>query len=153
MIMEKDVKALRDFNAEFYKYFMSLPVQDIASPLGMHGLEKYDGGSEAIFGYKTPAHVKGALIFNHHVKKQNLIKKYQLVKEGEKLKNLFLKQPNPLQASVISFTTVVPKEFELEKYFDYEMMYENTYLKQITRVTDVIKWDLVERSTLEDLFE
>jgi len=152
LIMTKDVKALRRFNDEFKTEFMSKPVQDIASPLGMNGLEKYTGDGDNLFKKKTPAHVKGAILFNHLLKKHGLTKKYQEIKEGEKLKYVFLKEPNHVQSNVISFTTVVPKEFGLDAYFDYELMFEKTYITQIERVTDAIGWKLEEVSSLEHLF-
>ncbi len=151
-----DVRQLRAFNEKFKAEFLELPVQDIAAPLGMHGLEKYDatnGGADTIFAKKTPPHVKGAIVFNHWLKKKDLIRKYQSIKEGEKLKWVYLKEPNPLQSDVLSFVTVIPQEFEIHEYIDYEAMYDKNYLVQITRVTDAIKWQLEEISSLEDLFE
>lgn len=152
-IINSDVKALREFNDKFREEFMSLPVQDIASPIGMNGLEKYtETNGETLFKKKTPVHVKGSIVFNDLLRKKGLLKKYQLIKEGEKLKYVYLKAPNPIQSEVISFTTVIPKEFELEPYIDYQAMYEKNYMAQITRVTDVIGWQLEEKSSLEHLF-
>lgn len=154
LIINKDVQALREFNGEFKKEFLKMSVQDIAAPLNMNGLQKYDGtGTESLFMPKTPPHVKGALVFNRLLKKMNLLQNYPLLEEGEKLKYVYLKEPNHIQSDVISFTTVIPKEFEIEDYIDYEAMYEKNYLAQITRVTNAIKWELEEISTLEGLFE
>ena len=44
----------------------------------------------------TPIAVKGALIYNHYIKKMGLIKKYPLIQEGEKIKFMYLKKPNPV---------------------------------------------------------
>ena len=151
-----DIKLLREYNDAFKAKFMAFPVQDIAAPLGMHGLEKYDGsngGPDAIFKKKTPPHVKGAIVFNHWLKKRELTRKYQSIKEGEKLKWVYLKEPNPMQSDVLSFATIIPQEFEIHNYIDYEAMYDKNYLVQITRVTDAIKWQLEEISSLEGLFE
>lgn len=151
-----DVKQLREYNEQFKTKFFAMPVQDIAAPLGMHGLDKYDNtgaGTDSIFKKKTPPHVKGAIVFNNWLKKKELTRKYQSIKEGEKLKWVYLKEPNPMQSEVLSFTTIIPLEFGVSQYIDYEHMYEKNYLTQITRVTDAINWQLEEISTLEHLFE
>jgi DNA polymerase elongation subunit (family B) len=142
---------LREFCDKFKEEFFKMKVQDISAPLAMNHLDKYDGG-EGIYKAKTPPQTKGALVFNMWLKRLNLTKKYQLIKEGGKLKYVYLKQPNPLQSDVVSFTTVIPKEFGIDDYIDYEAMYEKNFLVQITRVTDVIGWQLEEISTLEHLF-
>lgn len=154
IINAASVKEIRDFNAKFKEEFFAMPVQDIASPTAMHNLDKYDGaGTESIFKKKTPAHVKGALVFNNWLRKMELIKKYQFIKEGEKLKFVYLKEPNPLQSEVVSFTTILPAEFGIHPYIDWEHMYEKNYLVQIQRVTDAIGWQLEEVSSLEGFFE
>ena len=64
--------------------------------------------SNSIFKKKCPMHIKGALIYNHLLKKLNLTKKYPLILEGEKIKYLLLKTPNRLQANVIAFLGAPP---------------------------------------------
>lgn len=155
IISTGDVRQLRAFNEKFREEFFQMPVQDIAAPLGMHGLDKYDetnGGADTIFAKKTPPHVKGAIVFNHWLRKMDLTRKYQFIKEGEKLKWVYLKEPNPMQSDVLSFTTVIPAEFGISQYIDYNAMYNKNYLVQIERVTGAIKWQLEEISTLEGLF-
>ena len=46
----------------------------------------------------------------------------------------------------------LPKEFGLEKYIDREMQFKKSFLEPLKSITDVIDWDLEERSTLEDFF-
>jgi DNA polymerase elongation subunit (family B) len=151
LIINKNERELRQFVDNFRVEFMKAPIQDIAFPRGMNGLEDYDGG-EAIFKKKTPIAVKGALIYNHWLEKLDLSKKYQALRDGEKLKFVYLKEPNPLQSAVVSFSTVIPKEFGLDKYIDYNEMFDKTFKVQIERVTEVIGWKLEEVSTLESLF-
>jgi hypothetical protein len=154
IIINQDLKTLREFNEQFRLEFMNMEVQDIAAPTGMNGLEKYsEYGGDTLFKKKTPAHVKGSIVFNHFLKKKDLLKKYHPIKEGEKLKWVYLKQPNPLGSEVLSFTTVIPEEFQIDQYIDYPAMYEKNYLVQITRVTEAIGWELEERSNLLHLFE
>jgi DNA polymerase elongation subunit (family B) len=151
IIINKDERTLRAHVDAFRDKFMSSTVHDIAKPSGMNGLVDYDGGSE-IYKKRTPIHTKGALVYNHWLEKLKLMKKYQAIKDGDKLKYVYLREPNPLQASVVSFTTVIPPEFDLTEYIDYNVMFEKTFLDQITQVTNVIGWKLEEVSSLEALF-
>lgn len=151
LIMEKDELTVRKFINDFKSEFFAASVQDISFPRGMNNLEEYSN-DKTVFSSGTPIHVKGALIFNNQLKQRGLLKKYPQIKEGEKLKFVYLKQPNPLQATVISYATVIPEEFGLDGYLDYEMMYAKTYVDPISDVLDAIGWSIEEKSSLESLF-
>ena len=101
-------------------------------------------------------HIKGALIYNHLLNKLNLTKKYPLIQEGEKIKYLLLKTPNRVQANVISFLSVLPKEFELHDYLDLDTQFEKSYVDPLQFIMEAIDWQ-IDRSygtqrTLEALF-
>lgn len=151
VILSKDENYLIDFIENFRKEFKTLPVADIAFPRGVNGLDKYSD-SKSIYGFKTPIHVKGSLIFNHHIVQKGLVKQYQQIKEGEKIKFVYLKEPNPLQATVISFLSSIPKEFELEEYLDYNTMYEKSFLEPLKIVLDSINWKVEKNNSLDAFF-
>ena len=52
-----------------------------------------------------------------------------MIQDGEKLKFTYLKQPNPMKDSVISFPTRIPKEFELQKYIDYDLQFQKRFYR------------------------
>ena len=151
IINKEDEQGLRALVASFRIEFNKLNVQDIAFPKGVNGIETYTD-AKTIYGFKTPAHTKGAILFNHHLKKLNLLDKYQELKDGEKIKYVYLKEPNPLRCEVISFSTVIPKEFDVEKYIDYAVMYEKSYIGAIENVAKTIGWRIDDSGSLEDLF-
>ena len=117
----------------------------------MNGLREY---SDPVMLYKkgTPIHVKGAILYNDKLKKMNLDKKYPLIQEGEKLKFTYLKQPNPLKDSVLSFPTRIPKEFELDQYVDYDMQFNKAFLEPIKIILDCMGWQTEKPNTLESFF-
>jgi len=124
----------------FREKWKTLHVLDIGKPTGVNGIDKYSD-SETIFGFKTPGHVKGALLFNHHLKEKGLTRKYESVKEGDKVKFLYLKEPNTIQSKVISLTTALPEEFGLDKYIDYDTQFDKTFLEPLRTIAEVIGWD------------
>jgi DNA polymerase elongation subunit (family B) len=82
----------------------------------------------------------------------NLTKKYQTIKEGEKIKFTYLKQPNPFKDMVISYPTRLPKEFELHQYVDYDMQFEKTFMEPIKVILECVGWKAEKTASLEDFF-
>jgi DNA polymerase elongation subunit (family B) len=86
------------------------------------------------------------------VKKLGLSKKYRAIGEGEKMKFIYLKTPNPIHEGVIGFPSTMPKEFDLQKYVDYDTQFTKTFLEPLRVITDAVGWSPEERNTLESLF-
>jgi DNA polymerase elongation subunit (family B) len=81
-----------------------------------------------------------------------LDKTYQAIKEGEKIKFIYLKEPNTIQSNVISFPTIVPKELDIEKYIDYDLQFDKSFLEPLKIILDSIDWKTEHVSSLEDFF-
>ena len=145
---EEDVyKFIEDFKIEF----MNLPVEEISSPRGCNGISQY---SDSVTLYKkgTPIHVKGAILYNFHLKKLGLEKQYPLIQEGEKLKFIYLKMPNPIKDTVISFPQRLPKEFDIQQFIDYDTQFDKAFVDPIRIVLDCMGWKTEKQNTLESFF-
>jgi DNA polymerase elongation subunit (family B) len=145
---EEDVQK---FIANFRTEFKSLPVEDISFPRGLNGLHEY-ADSVTLYKKGTPIHVKGAIIYNSFLKEKKLSKKYPLIQNGEKVKFVWLKSPNPLKDTVISFPNRLPKEFELQDYIDYDLQFQKSFLEPVKVVLDCMKWDYEKKFSLESFF-
>ena len=139
------------FIENFKKEFIELPVSDIAFPRGVNGLTKFSDKS-SIFGKGCPIHVRGSLIYNNLLKMKKLDKKYQAIKEGEKIKFIYLKQPNIIQSNIISFPNSIPKEFDVDKYIDYDLQFDKSFVEPLKIILDSIGWKTEHVNTLEDFF-
>lgn len=151
VIMEKDESTMIAFIESFRKEFIGLPPEEIAFPRGVNGLLEY-GDSASIYRKGTPIHVRGSLIFNHMLKKHKLDKQYQPIQEGEKIKFIYLQEPNIFMSNVIAFPQVMPKEFGVEKYIDYDTQFEKSFVEPLKIVLDSIGWQVKKVSTLESFF-
>ena len=149
--LTKDEATLKAYVQDLEKKWHKLNPEDIAFPRGINGLKEYSDSS-SIFRKGTPIHVRGALIYNHLIASKGLEKKYQPIQEGDKIKFLYLRQPNPLGTHVITFNNGVPPEFNLHDYIDYDTMFEKSFLEPLNSLLSCIGWQVKEQATLEGLF-
>ena len=151
VILEGDEKKLHRYIEEFRDTFNKLSIEEIAFPRGINGIKEY-AASSTIYRKSTPIHVRGALLFNHQLKELNLTHKYQPLKDGDKIKFVYLKTPNRIQEDIISFSQTLPPEFDLHRYIDYEKQFQKVFLDALQIVIEPLKWNVEEQSSLEDFF-
>jgi len=123
-------------------------IVNISFPRGLNNLDKYKSSAK-LYADKTPIQVRGAILYNHLIKKLKLSSKYPYIQEGEKIKFVYLKKPNPIGENVISYFQTLPEEFGLYKYIDYDMQFETSFLNPLKKVLDAIGWISEKRGTLE----
>jgi DNA polymerase elongation subunit (family B) len=155
IILTKTPSELRSYVDEFYDEFMKLPIEDIAAPRGVKGIAKYFDSSK-IYKTGTPIATKAALLHNSHVKKLNLEKEIQLIKENDKMKFVFVKVPNPYgmggRDAVIGFIGKPPIKFQLEKYIDKKKQFDKTFGEPLDNILQAIGWSINNQATLEEFF-
>ena len=133
------------------KEFRKLPPEEIAFPRSVSDVTKYKS-SNMIYMKGTPIHVRGALLFNHYIKKHNLTNKYSLIGNGEKIKFCYLKKPNKIHENVISFIQDFPKELQLDKYVDHDLQFEKSFIEPLRIILDSIGWKVEKTANLESFF-
>lgn len=72
--------------------------------------------------------------------------------QGEKIKYIYLKEPNHIQSNIISFHQTLPPELNLNKYVDYDIQFEKSFLEPLKTILDCIGWKTEKKITLESLF-
>jgi DNA polymerase elongation subunit (family B) len=131
--------------------FKKLPPEEIAFPRSVSDVVKYRSYS-SIYTKGTPIHCRGALLFNHYIKEKNLTNKYSLINNGEKIKFLYLKKPNIIRENVISFIQDFPRELDLDKYIDYDLQFEKSFVEPLKSILDAIGWNVEKTVNLELFF-
>jgi DNA polymerase elongation subunit (family B) len=150
VILHGTEKDLHKYVLDYKKVFVNLPVEEIAFPRSCNGIKQYAGSPVYMKG--TPIQVRGALLFNHHCKRLGISNKYQAIRDGDKLKFVYLRTPNPIQEDVIAFTTVLPKKLGLHTYIDYDKMFEKVFTDALQIVIESLGWKTAEETSLEDFF-
>ena len=151
LIMNKEESDLQNFIANFKKKFTDFEPEQIAFPRSCNNLRKYYSAS-TIFIKGTPIHIKGSLIYNYHLKDKRLDHKYPSIQEGDKIKFVLLKEPNPFKFNVCSYLATLPREFELKEYIDYELQFEKTFLDPMRFILGAIGWNAEPKASLEAFF-
>tara|TARA_B100001057_G_scaffold59981_1_gene53187 strand:- start:292 stop:1599 length:1308 start_codon:yes stop_codon:yes gene_type:complete len=140
-----------DYIDECRTKFKSLPPEEIAFPRTVSNVKKYHSHTD-IYSKGTPIHARGALLFNYYIKKNKLDRKYSLISNGEKIRFIYLKKPNIIQENVISFIQDFPKELNLDKYIDYELQFEKSFVEPLKAILDAIGWNVEKTVNLELFF-
>jgi DNA polymerase elongation subunit (family B) len=151
IVLNKSENDLIDMIETWRQEFRSQDISDIAFPRGVNGLEKFSD-AKMIYGKGCPIHVRGSLLYNNLVRQRKLEKVYPLIQEGEKIKFIFLKEPNTIQSDVVAFPTILPKELDIDQYVDYDTQFEKSFIDPLRIVLDSIDWKTEHVSSLEDFF-
>jgi DNA polymerase elongation subunit (family B) len=126
-------------------------IVNISFPRSLNNLEKYKSSAD-LYKKGTPIQVRGAILYNTMINKMKLGNKYPTIQEGEKIKFVYLKEPNPIGENIIAYFQTLPSEFKLDKYIDYDMQFEKSFLEPLKNVLDTIGWQVERRGTLESFF-
>lgn len=148
IIMNGTEKDMLTFIEDFRKEFKTLPPEEIAFPRGVNNIEKFSSPNAS----GIPIHVRGSIVYNHFLKRRKLTNKYPLINEGEKIKFIYLNEPNVLGTNVVSFPAVTVKELDLESIIDYNKQFEKAFLEPLKIILNVIGWKTEKVNSLEDFF-
>ena len=151
LMMNGTEEEVIDFIDKCRVKFKELPPEEIAFPRSVSDVVKYRSHAD-IYAKGTPIHCRGALLYNHYLKEKKLTNKYSLINNGEKIKFLYLKKPNIIQENVISFIQDFPHELGLDKYIDYDLQFEKSFVEPLKSILDAIGWNVEKTVNLELFF-
>ena len=148
IILTKTEDDLIGFVNECRKVFREQEPEDIAFPRSVSNMSKYSDPS-SVYKKGTPIHVRGALVFNRLLEDKCLTNRHESIGEGEKIKFLYLREPNPIHENVITFISGLPEEFDIRDYIDYDVQFEKTFLAPLQSIMEVIGWSTEKRYELD----
>jgi len=163
IILNGSEQELQIFIADFRSKFNALPLEEIAFPRSVSGTEKNKGEATGILELieddpgvvckgGTPINARGAMVYNHFIEQLGLEGHYERINDGDKLKYIYLREPNRFNSYVMAFLTRCPKEFQLQLCVDYEAQFMKSFLDPLNIVLKVIGWKPEVELSLEDFF-
>lgn len=150
VVMLGDESNLHSFIREFRDKWNEFTVEEIAFPRGVSDVNGYTT-RDGSFRSGTPINSRAAIIYNKYLKDLGLTK-YETIGNGDKIKYVYLKLPNPVKSNVIAFPSEMPKEFKLEGFIDRDLQFQKAFLDPLTIILNTIGWSSEKRSTLENFF-
>ena len=148
LCMSETEKTLQKKVKEVKKSFMQNDYVNISFPRGVNGMEVYSDKA-SIYKKGCPIHVRGALLYNHTLKRLGLDSKYPMIGDGDKVKFVALKMPNPLHENVIAFPSKLPTEFGLDRFIDYKTQFEKAFVAPLENILQAIGWEAEEKIKLD----
>lgn len=151
VIVEGTESDTQGYIRDFRSHFKTLPPEEVSFPRGISNLTKWQD-RKTVFKKGTPIHVRGALCYNNAIAEKNLERQYEFVKQGERVKFIYLKMPNILKQNVVAYPLNLPRELGLHKHVDYDLMFDKTFLDPLIPILDAVGWEAEPQTTLEDFF-
>jgi len=155
ILMGKSNDEIDDSLINFKNNMINLSVNKIAKGGAIKELSKYDtikwksGSAVANFEKGTPAHVKAGIAYNRLLKFFNCPYKHEPIRDGDKVKWVYLKT-NPLGLDTLAFKDYNdPKEIMdfIETYIDRDGIYKAELENKITDFYNALGWQLASNET------
>ena len=137
-------KSLKDTNKllnETYDIFKTLTPEELSFVMGVKNYEKYASAcNEFTVSKGTPIHVKSAYYYNIMLNKLNTGNKYEEISSGDKVRYMYVQQPNKFGVDTIGFKYDYPEEFVDIFKPDYEKMFAKILFEAVKRFYDNVGW-------------
>jgi hypothetical protein len=141
----------QEFIQQFKREFKSLPPESVAFPRSVSNITDWHD-RKLIYKKGTPIHVRGSLLYNKYLKEYKQTQKYELIENGTRIKFCYLKMPNTIKENIVAFPDVLPEEFGLHRFIDYDLQFNKTFVEPLKLILDAIDWTVEEQTSLEDFF-
>jgi len=140
------LKLIDKFRQEYLSKKFS--IDEIAIPVGVSDIEKYINATKSV-----PINVRAAIVHNRVLNEKGLTD-FQEIVSGDKIKWVYLKEPNPIASNVIAFNdSRFLKETGLDKYIDWKLMFEKTFISPLEKLFEAIGWTFnTGKIAMNDLF-
>lgn len=141
MLMKRSQPETDKAVKEAYDIFVSLPIEDIAFVVGLSTFDKYIVDCN---GFTTargmPVHAKAGYFHNNIIKDLGLENKYELLKNGDKIRWMYVQPANKYGISEIGFNGEFPEEMKDIFKVDYEKMFSKIVFSVVERFYKRVNW-------------
>jgi len=151
-IITKDESTVQKTIADFREVFEKLSAAEIGFPRGVTSVAKYTQAPAPGYIKGTPINSRASIVHNNLVKKLSLENTYPFIRNGDKIKFVYLVRQNPTGENVIGFIDQLPSEFGFERYIDRDLQFAKTFVDPVILILNAIGWSPEPRASLADFF-
>ena len=151
ILLNDNEEKLQQFVKDFKCKFFSSSVQDIAFPRGVNDINKWISSNGTMLK-GIPIHTRGSVVYNRLLKTIDSAE-YAPIKNGDKIKFVYLKAPNSAQSHVIAFLDTLPPAFNLDKDIDKETQFNKTFLEPLKSLASIVGWNTEKTNSLDMFFQ
>lgn len=141
-------KDIRKYHGEIRSKFMSEDVSTVAFNRSVNDIGKWQTKTD-LYLSGTPIHVRASIMYNMMIDKTNTSEKYAKIQNGDKIKFVYLKIPNPIHENVIAFPNELPEEFGLHKYVDYNLQFQKSFEGALDDMIKPLAWKILDRPSFD----
>jgi hypothetical protein len=137
MLLDMEQSDLTTWLVDVKDKFFEADVADIGKVSGVSNLSFDLHKSKSI-----PIASRASLVHNYYITKNKKLSKFNLITTEDKIKLVYLKQPNPCgnQDCVGFVNPMFIEEEGLSEYLDKEIMWEKYFLKPLQIMIDSLGW-------------
>lgn len=146
VIKSGDNNTCIDFIDEFREKWDKMDFDEVSNPRGVNGMDKYTMESKG-----KPIQVRASLLYNQALKDFKL-KRYPIIRSGDKIKYTYVKVPNHFNQNVIGFINKFPKEFRGVFEIDHKLQFEKSVLSPIQSIFNALGWFTEKSNSIADFF-
>lgn len=135
---------LREWINSIKSEFLECSLLDICGSGGVNNLDynlEDDISKGIVKSVGIPIGARATLVHNRYITKINKTDIYTSINSGDRVKKIFLQEPNPLGSNIVAFTNDNFIE-EIKDYIDYDTNFEKNFLAPLQIMTNALKWDL-----------
>jgi DNA polymerase elongation subunit (family B) len=149
-ILDKKPKSLVDGKVlQFYKDIQTMPIVEIARNTSIKELSKYEdvkNNNLSWFPKGATAHAKACMTYNRLLRLWGKDKIHAPIKNGDKIKYVFLKEENPYRLESVAWKTYDdPEELMqlINEYVDHKHLFEAEMEKKLEKFYNALRWGLI----------
>src|SRR5574343_245734 len=147
-------RIFQDFVKETKEEFFKQPPETIPRITKMSDMDKFlDSKGNIIPNSKATSQVKASVCFNKQLTKTGLYKSIRPIQNGDKIKYIHLKTPNPFNSEVIGFNDFLPRELNTHEYLDYQTQFEKVFYNPINSFAKLLGWEMETKIDVKGLFK
>lgn len=152
VILDKSDQEILSWFKNVRDSFLQWDLDDIAKTQGVSKVADPNWG-QVINGRKVsvPFGSRVCVVSNTYVEKQNLTEQFPIIEAGQKVKILFLHQPNDLRSEAFAFTDTRFAEI-FREHIDYDTTFQKFFVKPLEGMLDSVGVSLKAQTQVIDVW-